>query len=395
MRPAHACTQLLASLAQGVMMPVLSVVLLARGARLETLGLLLGLYGAVVIAAELPTGIIADRWGRRSAFLLACALNILTCVLLVLSLQGSPVLLVVAMAVYGLGRAFSSGSLDALILEQTVAVRGQAYLPRVVSQLSVCQCAGIGLGALLCSVLPAWGGYSWQLGGKAVLTLAALVLALCCIQDRRGTVREQPALRQQLADYRRLAVQPALLTLLLCAVIGCVVLVSLESYWQPVLTELSGLSQPQRLLGVLTALGFGLTTLGSWLAGRWTAAAGQPHLRWRLYLALLATLGCSLLILSFQHGPMFFSFCYLIFYLVLGAVNVPEQTILHHLVPDSARASMLSFYSLSGQIGGLCANLAASGLLFIGLNVAALWQLSAVFCMAGCLILVMKMGRRP
>lgn len=393
MRPAHALTQLLNSLALGVTLPVLSLILLARGARLETLGLLMGLYGMVTIAAELPTGIFADRWGRRGAFLLSCALNSISCLLLLLALQGSLVLLAAAMVFKGLGRAFSSGSLDALILEQTVAVRGQGYLPRVVSQLLVCQCAGIGLGALLCSALPGMGGYSWQLGVQGTLVLASLTLALCCIREQPRPAGERPTLRAQLAAYRRLAVQPALLSMLCCGVVGCVLLAGIESYWQPAFTQMAALNQPQRLLGVLAAAGFGLTTLGSWWAGRWRFDTSQPHRQWRLYLALLAGTGGCLLLLSWQRGPVGFAVCYLAFYLALGIANVPEQTLLNHYTPDSARASALSLFSLGGQLGGLGASLSASALLFAGLQIATLWQLGAAICLATCLLVVVKMGR--
>lgn len=388
MRPAHGLAQLLGNLGTGVTLPVLSLILLARGGRLETLGLLLGLYSATVILAELPTGIFADRWGRRSAYLLSCLLNGLGALLLLWPGAFPLWLLAAAMVLNGLGRAFSSGSLDALILEQTVAARGAEYLPRVVSQLSIYQCSGIGLGALLCSLLPAEGGYCWQLATKAVLAVMTLLLALAYLRESKKPPQERPTLAEQLRSYGPLMGQRPLQALLLCVAAGCVVLAGLEAYWQPVLSGLAGLAQPQRLLGLLTALGFGMTVLGSWLAGRWTAAANQPHHRWRLYLTLLSATGLCLLALSFQQGTVGFSLWYLAFYLTLGATNVPEQTILNHHTPNAARASMLSLYSFGGQVGGLTANLGAAALLTAGLTVPALWRLGSLLCVGACMLLL-------
>ena len=116
---------LLRNLALGVMAPVLSLTLLAHGATLGTLSLLMAVYSATVIVAEFPSGVFADLAGRKNAFLLSTALQMLSYGLL-LSARSAPVL-GLAMVANGLGRAFASGSIDALAIDQA----GEGALARV------------------------------------------------------------------------------------------------------------------------------------------------------------------------------------------------------------------------------------------------------------------------
>ena len=43
----------------GIIIPVLSLLLLARGATIETISLVIGLYSLTVIVAEFPSGVFA------------------------------------------------------------------------------------------------------------------------------------------------------------------------------------------------------------------------------------------------------------------------------------------------------------------------------------------------
>ena len=44
----------------GIILPVLSLLLLSRGATIETISLVIGLYSLTVILAEFPSGVFAD-----------------------------------------------------------------------------------------------------------------------------------------------------------------------------------------------------------------------------------------------------------------------------------------------------------------------------------------------
>ena len=55
----------------GILLPVLTLILLRKGADLKTLPLLIASYSAAVLCFELPSGICADLYGRKTVFLIS------------------------------------------------------------------------------------------------------------------------------------------------------------------------------------------------------------------------------------------------------------------------------------------------------------------------------------
>ena len=55
----------------GLLQPVLSLFLLARGCNLQTLAVVIGVYSVTVILAEVPSGVFADLHGRKVAYFLS------------------------------------------------------------------------------------------------------------------------------------------------------------------------------------------------------------------------------------------------------------------------------------------------------------------------------------
>ena len=92
----------------GLMVPVLNLVLLSKGASFQTLPLLLAIYAVTVLILELPSGICADLYGRKAVFLLSCGFYFISFLIIIMANNMSA--LVFAIAISGLGRSFSSGS---------------------------------------------------------------------------------------------------------------------------------------------------------------------------------------------------------------------------------------------------------------------------------------------
>jgi len=83
----------------GLVVPVLNLVLLNRGANLETLPLLYLVMAVAVLSLELPSGILADLLGRKKIFLLSCVLNVLAFSLLI-SIRSSLAGLMLVVIIY-------------------------------------------------------------------------------------------------------------------------------------------------------------------------------------------------------------------------------------------------------------------------------------------------------
>lgn len=357
----------------GLLTPVLSLMLLARGCTLETLPLVMGGYSATVILCEVPSGVFADLMGRKRTFLLSCAMygGAAVCFLLTASLWA----LLPGIVFYGLGRAFSSGSLDALFLEECVRERGEGTLATAAGQFSLWQSVGLAAGALVGGALPNWNGYSLHLLAK--LGLLALTAALCLAlvkEERSGQAGEK---RQTLRAYlgqsaRLLRGNRPLLGLFLCFLAGGVLLCTIETFWQPAFAALATpVERP--LLGVVSAVGFAAASLGNLVIRRLSRRMGRGE--WGSYLLLQAAISAAVAALAFQMKAPGFLLSYGVIYLLLGGAGVLEQTLLNRMVPDGQRSGLLSASSLTLQMGGLLAcsysGVAVGGLGFSGLLLIA------------------------
>ncbi len=79
------------------------------------------------------------------------------------------------MVLNGISRAFSSGSLDALIVDQALAERGEECLPDVTSHLSIMEQTGLALGCILGGFLSGLGD-SYQVNILLRITLTVVTM---------------------------------------------------------------------------------------------------------------------------------------------------------------------------------------------------------------------------
>lgn len=372
MKPAQRLILFLHSFSGGVLMPILSLLLLERGCDLRTLPLVLGVYSATVILCEVPTGVCADLLGRKKTFLISCALGVGS--MLALLLSGSIWGLLPGFVLYGLSRAFSSGSLDALIIEEYAAAHGGEGYAAITGQLSLCQSVGLAAGAVAGGALPNWRGYGLHLLLRLALAAAVGLLCLAFVREtRREPAGPRPTLRGYLCEAAGIVKGARAMAGLLVCLLSTGALISLvEAYWQPMFTAIAAPEQ-RPLLGAVSAVGFASASLGNLLIRRVKAAGGGGE--WHRYAALRVIIVILAAFFAFQAKvPGFFMF-YGFLYLLLGGTDVLEQTLMNRMVPDAQRAGLLSVASLSSQLGGLLAcgfaGAAVGSLGFAGLYLAA------------------------
>jgi predicted MFS family arabinose efflux permease len=250
---------------------------------------------------------------------------------------------------------------------------GENCLSRVTSSISVAQCSGIAIGALIGGVLPDYNDYTLHIAVRAALMIAVGLLALLLLGESGLEGKQRITLKEHLAKSRNLLInRRALKAILLCIGMASVMLFSLETYWQPELKAIAE-GNSQLLFGVICTAGFAATALGSFVMGRLKPASRNS--RWTAYLCLLAGSAVCLFLLSFQKAAVGFAAMYVLFYLFLGAVNVPEQTIVNAEAPNEMRAAMLSAASFSSQAGGVISSILCS--MVIGaVGIPGIWRIA-------------------
>jgi MFS transporter, DHA1 family, quinolone resistance protein len=343
---------LLRSLATGVISPVLTLMALSHGATLVNLSLVLGAYSFTVIAAEFPSGVFADLFGRKRSFVVSSLLVLAAYALFLVS--RSIEILVIGMVLNGLGRAFASGSIDALAIDEAA---GETALVKVTARLSILESVGLAVGALAGGLLAGLGtAYSANILACMALIATMLALTLFTVREapRNACASEDHArlgahLRESLGFLKRRGIVRMLVVF---TALSGFAMFAVETYWQPALAVF----QPAPwMLGAVNFIGFAAVILGSkYMEWRLTRA---PRTSVALLLGQKALWGASLFGLWLSGGAATFVGSYALGYLFLGASSVAESTLLNREAPSAQRASILSLFSFILQIGVLLASL--------------------------------------
>ena len=343
----------------GLLAPVLNLMLLDRGASYQTLSLLYMVMASVILLFEIPSGICADLIGRKRVFILSGLFNTISFILLFLA-KDSIILLFLSIALYGIGRAFASGSIDALIIDQAVVENGNKGLPRITARLSILEAVGLSLGSICGGFLANLGeGYSINL----IIRTVSIILVMGLVQLFVDEVPHADENRKPFREHIREGIKVVLSSKAFAIAISGgftvgLALSSVETYWQPAFIQVSGSEESNWMLGIILFLGFAAVSGGNFLAQR--VLGGQSKTNFRIHILSRGLLGASLVLFALQTSKAGYILLYTILYLSLGLGNIAELTIINSLTPSNIRASILSLYSFVIQIGLIASSLISS-----------------------------------
>ncbi len=377
----------------GLMIPVLNLILLERGATLTSLAMLLAIYSGTVLLFELPSGICADLFGRKAIFLLSCGFNLLSFLLLLMS--SNLIWLAAAMMMNGLGRAFSSGSLDALIIDEAIRKNGNDVISKVSTAMAVLEGVALSLGSIIGGMIASVSNtYNLNILFRITITLFVSLLCFFYIKemhenktlDLKSRILEIKQTRETNKEVRMRKLIPLRLWLILAGIFFTGFLLNtIETYWQPAFKELTVSDKNTWLLGVISFFGFMAVTLGNIVIGK-ILAVYKNH--WWLVICLSRIIfGIMIIIFSFQQKIAGFVLGYTGVYLLLGSVNVAENAIINQMIPGNLRASFLSLSSLLLQIGALTAAIFCS-ILINSLHFSGLWLLTGLFVSGNAIVVI-------
>lgn len=377
----HKILFFLNSFSTGILTPVLTLVLCSYGASLSTVPVFLGIFAVTVMVLEVPSGVFADLKGRKNTFLMSHMFIWLS--FFTIFMGNSPLFLALGNVFLGMGRAFGSGSMEALEIDQYIEKNGKTHLSEINSLLAKLDNFGLAAGALL-------GGYLGYVDSDYSLNLISLLLAeavlifmaVFFVKEERT---ERKKTEQNLLTGFSGMLKSIKASRILCAVCGMAavlgfLLAAVETYWQPSIK----LYLPENLTWLL-----GIVNCSAYLGGSIGNTAGMKILsktgntlsaKKRLYAAFRILLCLVPVLMAFCRTWYIFAIVYALVYMVSGMAGLVENTLLHEAADSSFRASMMSLYSLlvrGGSIGTslLCGVLLQSGnlnLVWIFVPLAAL-----------------------
>lgn len=380
----------------GLLVPVLSLLLLDKGASLSNLSIILGLYAFTVIILELPTGIIADVFGRKKSFCLSVIVSILS--LITLLFGRGIIFLCFGMMLYGFSRALASGSFDAMFIDYYIDNYGKDKLHNITTRLSVLEALGMSAGALSGGFFPeisntyflSLGTYDLNLIVRIVLAVTVAILSFAFIQETGNYEKEERiTLKQHIKNSSIIVTKSSTVICIFISVFSTgFFLSSLETYWQPHFITLMPGNDSMGLLGLMAFLYFAAATLGSIGSNKiFKEYKFDPK---KMYIILRTMLAISLIFTALQTNVPVFIALYSSIYLLFGMASIPEGVILNSEIPNEIRASVLSVNSLIMQIGGLTGSLLYS-ILINYISIPKIWMIAASVVLITVAIIAKKL----
>jgi MFS family permease len=315
------------------------------------------LFTAGMVLFEVPTGVVADTWGRRASYLLgSVTLAISTALYWLAWRMEAPFWAWAATsALLGLGFTFFSGATEAWLVDALKFTGFKGNLESVFAKGQIVGGAAMLSGSVAGGLVAQWTNLGVPYILRAVALAVTFAVAFLYMRDWGFVPKpgKHPAreMRQVLqASVRYGLGSPPVRWMMLAAPFTFGVGIFAFYAMQPYLLELYGNEQAYSIAGLAAAIIAGAQIAGGLLAPRVRRLVG------RRTTALVAGLLVEVVLLALLGLTTAFwvAVGLLVLWGLAGAATLPiRMAYMNGLIPSAQRATVLSFDNLLGSSGGV------------------------------------------
>lgn len=314
-------------------------------------------FTAGQVIFEIPTGIVADAWGRRTSYLLGCVtLSVATLAYYFMWQAQAPLWQWgIVSVLLGLGFTFFSGAVEAWLVDALHFTKFKGELESVFAKGQMVSGAAMLSGSVA-------GGYLAQVTDlgvpflvRSALLALTLIVAYFLMYDIGFTPDKSQKPVKQIKGIFRASVKhglknPPVRWLMFANVFTSGVLFYVFYALQPYLLELYGNPDAYGIAGLAAAIVAGAQIGGGMLVPlmRKRFTKRTSLLIWGVFISSLA-----LLILGLTNSFWLALIMVSVWGLVFSATLPVRQAFINSIIPSQQRATVLSFDSLMGSTGAV------------------------------------------
>lgn len=336
--------------------------------------------GALIF--EIPTGAYADYFGRKKSIILSSFL--MAGGLLVYFFSKNMTMFIIAELIGALALTFESGALDAWLVD---SLQKQNYIGKVDFVFSKASMVSKGVGVAGGLIGAYLGNINLAIpfGAGAVIFILTGFAGMILIENDHIIKKKFSITKglKNMSDISRDSIRyglkhPVVLWLIAASILSLFAFMPLNMFWSPRLNNLAG-GDKVWLMG-WTWAGISLFMLiGSYLVTN--LIKRNKHHSWILIVSTL-TLSLPIIIGSYSQFFSVALFTFLIFEIGRGMHSPVKQSYLNKHIPSEQRATVLSFDSMMGKLGG------AAGLVIFGW-IAKHSSIQLTWLISGALLLLL------
>jgi MFS family permease len=381
---------LLQTLAAAFIWGVNTLFLLDAGLSLTEAFVANAAFSAGMVVFEVPTGVVADAWGRRISFILgAVTLLVTTLTYLALWYWGAEIVWwVIVSALIGLGFTFFSGATEAWLVDALRATKYHGDIDTVFGTGQVVRGAAMLVGSVS-------GGFLAQISlgvpylVRSLMLVAVIIAAYVAMHDigytpaRTGSIRHEVNTILKASIRHGLGNRPVRM-FMLSAPFGMGIGVWVFYAFQPYLLDLFGDPNAFYLSGIAAAV-FAIAQMVGGASVNFVRRYVKTRtgvILTQIGLATLALLGVGAAQLLEVPIGFWVAITLLAVYAMGWAMSGPiQQAFINACIPSQQRATVLSFRSLMESAGGAVSQPALG-------RVADVFSLGTGYAVAGVLTAV-------
>lgn len=314
-------------------------------------------FTAGMVIFEVPTGIVADTFGRRASYLLgALTLAVSTILYLFMWWIHGPFWgWAISSVLIGLGFTFFSGALEAWLVDALHATNFKGSLDGVFAKAQIVGGAAMLTGSVAGGVIAQYTNLGVPYILRSVILLLNFGTAFFLMKDLGFTPKKTSKPLAEMGKIFKSSIDyglrnPPVRWIMLAAPFTVGVSFYIFYALQPFLLQLYGDSKAYTVAGLIAALTAVAQIAGGFLAPKlWKLFSKRTT---ALLLGIFLT-GLILVLVSVVNN--FFFALALIFGwgLIFSALSPIRQAYLNGLIPSAQRATVLSFDALMGSSGGI------------------------------------------
>jgi MFS family permease len=315
-------------------------------------------FTAGQVVFEVPTGVVADTWGRQASYLLGAATLFASTLLYLLMwrIHGPFWGWALSSVLLGLGFTFFSGATEAWLVDGLNATRYRGTLESAFAKGQIATGAGMLTGTVAGGVIAEATNLGVPYLVRAVTLGITFVVALVWMRDVGFTPRRGTSVIGEMRSVLAASLEhgfrkPPVRWMMIAGVFSAGVPIYAFYAMQPYLLELYG-RQDYTIAGLAAAL-----TAAMQIAGAFAVPWARKVFRRRTSALLFGSVAsaCALLTMGLSSSFWVVLGVIALWALVFAAAMPIRQAFLNELIPSEQRATVLSSDNLLGSLGGAVA----------------------------------------
>lgn len=314
-------------------------------------------YTLGMVIFEIPTGIVADSWGRRTSYLLGTVtLSASTVLYFVLWQAHSPFWLwAIASMLLGLGYTFFSGAVEAWLIDALHHVNYKGKVEAVFGKAQVVGGIAMLIGTLGGGLIAQFTNLGVPYLVRGGILLVLFIVAWLALRDIGFVPERGEKVFRAMRTLLKSSIDNGLKVLPVRRLMFSAVILSSTGFYvfyalQPYLLELFGDTTAYWVAGLAATLVALAQISGGLLAGR----IADLFAKRTTALVLMTVVSSTVLVLLYFCHNFYLALALIFVWGILFAATMPiRQTYMNGMIPSKQRATVLSFDSVMSNLGGM------------------------------------------